>query len=251
MRKTLRVFQVIFIGVLFFALGSVTEHYRSKHPIITTEASLQNPKDALTAIRHCNKTASWKVTLKVDDPLTLELLTCPNSFHPKALGDPDDNDGWPAEHQVLLLERNHRWHTEIVSALYAELNFRRVEPGKITDDKREVVLWSSMIRCGSCHSGPEGILVWNDVKKRYDWNASWLNDEAQVRAIDAALPDAYYLDEAESLFWDEDRSSLYLQSNVHAATDAHCCPTGGTLSASINVRNGSLTLSDISYQHIH
>jgi hypothetical protein len=249
MHKALLISLAILVAVSLFGAGVVAERHLSEHPRVEASPSLENPADAIAAIHRCAPQTSWHVTLKATEPLILELLNCPTNVHLSVFKDSDD-DGWPwpYEHQVLLLERRTRWHLEIVSALFSELNFRRVEPGKLEDSNTDAVLWSYMIKCGSCHGGPEGVLVWNNVDKRYDWNASWLRDKSQVKAIEAALPVDHYLDEAESLFWSEDRSAMFLRSAVHAPGDAHCCPEGGNVSASINIQNGKLKLSDISYQ---
>jgi hypothetical protein len=249
MRKAGLISSWILTAAAIFAVGAQTDHHWSEYPRITTEPSLENPSDAITAVHRCAKTASWQVTLKAGEPLVLELLTCPTDFHPQVFKEDDDADWpWPEAHQVLLLERRRRWQTAIVSALYSDLNFRRVEPGRIEGSNTDAVLWSYNIKCGSCHGGPEGILMWNDGGERYEWNAEWLGNKPQSVTIEAALPENYYLDEAESLFWSEDRSGLYLRSAVHSPADAHCCPEGGSLNASIKIQNGKLTLTDVSYQ---
>jgi hypothetical protein len=237
-------------AILFIAIISI-ETVRSiaePHLSVTTAPSLLNPSDAVTAIERCSKARSWRVTLKANEPLTLELLSCSESTHLQIFKE-SDFDGWPYpyQHQVLLLERRRRDSIKIIAALYSELEFIRVEPGKIKANNTGAVIWTSDVKCGTCHAGPEGILVWNKIEKRYDWNASWLDEESQISAIRAALPENYELDEAESLFWSEDHSTIFLRAAVHTAVDAHCCPQGGGVTALVDIRDGRLGLSDFAY----
>lgn len=135
------------IAITFFVIGAEADRYFCEHPHLTVAPSVSNPDDAMVALHRCAKSASWNVTLKTHEPLTLELLTCPGDFHPKALGEPDD-EGWPwsIRRQVLLLEQRGRWRVKVVSALYSDLVFTRVEPGSIEGSDTDAVLWSYSIK---------------------------------------------------------------------------------------------------------
>ncbi|HEY6412352.1 MAG TPA: hypothetical protein VIX42_01610, partial [Edaphobacter sp.] len=197
------------------------------HPAVTAAPSLENPDDAIIAIEHCSKAKSWRVTLKAGEPLTLELFTCPQNSLP--LFKEEDSDGWPYpyNHQVLLLEKRQREHIEVLNAYYSELEFLRVEPGHIRAENVDAVIWTSNVKCGSCHAGPAGILLWNESEKQYDWNESWLEQKPQASTIEAVLPPGDYFDSDDSgLIWSKNHSAIVMRAAVHDSTpeDAHCCP---------------------------
>jgi hypothetical protein len=159
--------------------------------------------------------------------------------------DPDDtHDGVFRRREVLLVERRTSHGTELLNARFSSANYRRIEPG-MADGKKQIVLWSAMNDCGSCHSGPEGLLMWNPLTRKLEWNEHW--SKVDSKAIVSALPENYYLDEAESLFWDESRSALYLRADIHKDTDPHCCSNGGWLDAAIDIRGTVPHLTEIIY----
>jgi hypothetical protein len=217
-------------------------------PAITAAPSLDDPDSAIAAKTQCTKAKSWRITLKAGELLTLELFSC--SEGTLELFKNEDFDGWPYphKHQVLLLEKSQNKHIEILAAYYSELEFLRVETGHLKATNSDAVIWTANVKCGSCLRGPEGILVWNTSGKRYEWNEEWLASKPQREMLESALPVGYYLGDAESLHWTKNRTSVYIQSAVFSPNDAHCCPSGGGVFASINVQQAKLTLSRVRYQ---
>lgn len=233
-------------------LGAILHHqHRLAHPSFVLAPGIENADDVLVALQQCKTSATWNVELHKGAPEQLVMLTCPKEVHLKI--DKDDAGSplhWP-ERQFLVLERQSGHRVDVLTARFADSNIRRVEPGQ-NEHGEQAVLWSFMNRCASCHSGPEGVLLWNTHAQRYEWNDRF--PEPIEKALDAELAKQApadvgdtSLDEQESLFWDETRTSITLRGVLHG-TGAHCCPNGGEVSAELPFDGGVLTITGITYR---
>lgn len=247
MKLLLTILSTIFL-VTACVLGAIVYHqYKWAHPKYVLHSGIENADDVLLARKACNTTTIWNTELHKGFPEKLVLLTCPKIVKFKIdEKDREMNEAWPADRQVLLLERQTGGQVDILTARIPDSNVQRVAPGK-SESGEQAVLWSFMDRCGSCHSGPEGILLWNPSHNAYEWNDDL---SASIReTISSRLPADYYLDEAQKLSWEEygTYSVIQLQADVHTASDAHCCPSGGKLSAIIHFKEGVLSVSQLEY----
>ena len=233
------------IALCILAVGGLLIVHRLHHPAIEIPVALENSDAINAAIRSCSVLATFNLTYSKIGPVVLEQRFCPSNFHAGKI-EPLDGPFSTQHREVLLVEKKSPFKTTVLTSRFSETNFRRVEPG-FTDNGTQVVLWSAMNECGSCHSGPEGLLLFNPQSGRFDWNADW--SPANKKLLEQALPEGHYLDEAESLFWDEGRSSLFLRADVHGgAGDAHCCPMGGSLDATIVIDGAEPRLTSLAYQ---
>lgn len=236
MRRTTLAVALVISTALFGGYAAV---FLAHHPYLTTADLGVDTPDAKASFRDCRLYASWPLELKQGEHLILERRICPNGFHKD-----EDDQGWlgdPVQHEVLLLESRNWWHTTIVSALFSDLDFTTVDVGKAADGS-DAVIWSYFIKCGSCHGGPNGVLVWSPKTNSYEWNKNWFDPFSSV--VTSKLPSGDYPDSPASLAWENLNRQLSYDKPVYGPGDAHCCPSAGNIVGDFSIKGGSLVLDD-------
>ena len=226
----------LIIGAALF--GGFTAAFVAHHPYVTAAELGKDTVDAKASLRACRLYSSWPVELKPGEQLTLERRICPGRFRQD-----EDDEGWPGgvQHEVLLLESRNWWHTKIVSARFSDLDFTMVEVGK-TAGGSDAVIWSYSIKCGSCHGGPNGVLVWSPRSASYDWNENWFDSFSSM--VRGKLPTEDYPDSPASLTWENLGRQLGYSSAVYDPGDANCCPSAGRIVGDLSIKGGSLILDN-------